>query len=306
MNRRIEEELFPFYALDALTDEEKAEVEAYIANNPDAGVRLSALQETAELLPLAAESVMPSPGVKANLMDRVRADSRTQAPRAASAAPIVAQKRPAERPSLSQISWWHRLRRSFAMPVLAGTAALAAIILFIWAISLNQQVSDLQAQVADLSSDTALLTDQLETLQIDNDQLRVRNETLQQEIQAQNDILASYQAPGTSTIAIGDNTGENPEARATLTVPPESGDATFVADNLRQLSPDQVYQLWIIRDDQALSAGIFAVDENGRAIVEVDGILAATFDAVGVSIEPAGGSEQPTPDQIILLGAASS
>jgi anti-sigma-K factor RskA len=306
MNRRIEEELFPFYALDALTDEEKAEVEAYIANDPDAGVRLNALQETAELLPLAAESIMPSPSVKVNLMDRVRADSRAQAPRAASAAPIVAQKRPAERPSLSQISWWHRLRRSFAMPVLAGTAALAAIILFIWAISLNQQVSDLQAQVADLSSDTALLTDQLETLQIDNDQLRVRNETLQQEIQAQNDILASYQAPGTSTIAIGDNTGENPEARATLTVPPESGNATFVADNLGQLSADQVYQLWIIRGDQALSAGIFEVDENGRAIVEVDGILAASFDAVGVSIEPAGGSEQPTQDQIILLGAASS
>ena len=303
MNKRIEEELFPFYALDALTDEEKAEVEAYIANDPDARARLIALQETAEKLPLAAESVMPSPSVKANLMDRVRADSRAQAPKSA---PIVAQKRPAERPSLSQISWWDRLSRSVAMPLLAGTAALAAILLFIWAIALNQQVTDLQDQVADLTSDTTLLREQLETLQTDNDQLRVRNETLQQQLQTQEDILASYQAPGTSTIAIGDNTGENPQARATLTIPPESGDATFVANNLQQLSAEQVYQLWIIRGDQALSAGIFEVDANGRAIVEVDGSLAASFDAVGVSIDPAGGSEQPTPDQIILLGAASS
>ncbi|MAU00471.1 MAG: hypothetical protein CL608_25290 [Anaerolineaceae bacterium] len=303
MNKRIEEELFPFYALDALTDEEKAEVEVYIANDPEAKARLTALQETAEKLPLASESVMPSPSVKANLMDRVRADSRAQAPKTA---PIVAQKRPAERPSLSQISWWDRLRRSFAMPVLAGTTALAAILLFIWAIVLNQQVTDLQNQVADLTSDTALLTDELDTLRTDNDQLRVRNETLQQQLETQEDILASYQAPGTSTIAIGDNTGENPQARATLTVPPESGAATFVANNLQQLSAAQVYQLWIIRGDQALSAGIFEVDENGRAIVEVDGSLAASFDAVGVSIEPAGGSEQPTLDQIILLGAASS
>lgn len=303
MNRRIEEELFPFYALDALTDEEKAEVEAYIANDPEAKARLNALQETAELLPLAAESIMPSPSVKANLMDRVRADSRAKAHQAA---PVVAQKRPAERPSLPQISWWDRLRQSFAMPALAGTAALAAILLFIWAISLNQQVTDLQDQVADLTNDTALLTDELETLRNDNDQLRVRNETLQQQLETQNDILASYQTPGTSTIAIGDNTGENPQARATLTVPPESNDATFVTDNLRQLNADQVYQLWIIRGDEALSAGIFEVDENGRAIVEVDGTLAASFDAVGVSIEPAGGSEQPTQDQIILLGAASS
>ena len=266
MNRRIEEELFPFYALDVLTDEEKAEVEAYIATDPAARERLNALQETA--------------------------DSRAQAPKAA---PIVVQKRPAERPSLSQVSWWDRLRRSFtthgvAMPALAGTAALAAIILFIWAISLNQQVSDLQAQVADLTSDTALLTDELETLRTDNDQLRVRNESLQQQLQTQEDILASYQAPATSTIAIGYNTGENPQARATLTIPPESGDATFVAKNLQQLSAEQVYQLWIIRGDQALSAGIFEVDENGRAIVEVEGSLAASFDAVGVSIEPSGGS----------------
>jgi TolA-binding protein len=208
------------------------------------------------------------------------------------------------RPPLPQISWWDRLRRSFAMPVLAGTAALAAIILFIWAISLNQQVNQLQDQVADLTSDTVFLTDELETLQTDNDQLRIRNESLQQELQAQNDILASYQAPGTNTIAIGDITGEHPQAHATLTVAANAESATFVAENLPRLSAEQVYQLWIIHDNQPFSAGIFNVDEDGRIVHQVDGALAASFDAVGVSIEPAGGSEQPT--QVILLGEASS
>jgi anti-sigma-K factor RskA len=303
MNKRIEEELFPFYALDALTDEEKAEVEAYIATDPAARERLNSLQETAEMLPLSAESVMPSPSVKANLMERVQGDSRAQTPQVA---PIVAQKRPTERPSPPQISWWDRLRRSIAMPALAGTAALAAIILFIWAISLNQQITDLQEQVADLSSDTALLTDDLETLRDDNDQLRVRNETLQQQLESQNDILASYQAPGTNTIAIGDITGEHPQAHATLTVAADSANATFIAENLPRLGAEQVYQLWIIHDNQPFSAGIFNVDEDGRIVHQIDGALAASFDAVGVSIEPAGGSEQPTQDQIILLGAASS
>jgi len=120
---------------------------------------------------------------------------------------------------------------------------------------------------------------------------------------AQNDILASYQAPGTSTIAIGDITGEHPAAVATLTVSPEGGGATFVAANLLPLGSDQVYQLWIIRGDQPMSAGIFQVDENGQATLQVDGTLASVFDAVGVSIEPAGGSEQPT--NVILLGAPS-
>lgn len=307
MNKRIEEELFPFYALDALTAEEKAEVEAYIAGDPEAKARLFALQEVAELLPLAVEPVSPAPSVKAGLLERVQADSRAVSYQAAAnLTPDMAPKPAVKRSSPPQPTWWDRLRQSFAMPVLAGTAALAAIILFIWAISLSQQVDRLQGQVADLTSDTNVLVEDLAALQADNEQLRVRNETLQQQLETQEDILASYQAPGATTLALGDLTGENPAAAATLTVASEASAATFVANNLPQLSADQVYQLWIIRGDLPLSAGIFSVDENGRATLTVDATLAATYDAVGVSIEPAGGSETPTPDQIILLGAASS
>jgi len=307
MNKRIEEELFPFYALDALTAEEKAEVEAYVSGDPEAKTRLLALQETADQLPLAIAPVPPSPSVKANLMARVQADERARTTQIAPAkAWPEAQKRRAERPSSPQLSWWDRLRQSLAIPVLAGTAALAAIVLFIWAVSLNQQVNQLQDQVADLTSDTSVLVENMAALEADNDQLRVRNEALQQQLQTQADILASYQAPGATTLALGDLTGENPAAAATLTVAPEGGAATFVASNLPPLSANQVYQLWIIRGDLPLSAGIFSVDENGRVTLPVDAALAATYDAVGVSIEPAGGSETPTPDQIILLGAASS
>ncbi|VAW43345.1 hypothetical protein MNBD_CHLOROFLEXI01-1518 [hydrothermal vent metagenome] len=157
-----------------------------------------------------------------------------------------------------------------------------------------------------MSTETTALQTVLDSLQGDNEQLRVRNETLQQQLNNQNEMLAAYQQPGTNTIAIGDITGQNPEAWATLTILPESGGATFVAANLPPLTAAQVYQLWIIRGDVPISAGVFEVDENGRIVLPVDGALAASFDAVGVSIEPAGGSEQPTPDQIILLGIASS
>jgi anti-sigma-K factor RskA len=305
MNNRIEEELFPFYALDALTDEERAEVEAYIASDPAAKARLNSLRETAELLPLIAEPVMPSPTVKANLMARVQADSRARQT-AVALTDGTPQKPVVKRPSPAINSWWNQFRQSFALPALAGTAALAAILLIIWALSLNQQVNQLQEQVADLTSDTQVLGGQLETLQTNNDQLRVRNEILQQQLDSDKDILASYQEPGASTIAIGDVTGEYPLAYATLTAASASGPATFVAANLPQLGADRTYQLWLIRGDQPISAGIFNVDENGRIIQQIDGTLATSFDAVGVSLEPAGGSEQPTPDQIILLGAASS
>lgn len=44
MNEQIEE-LLPFYVLGALTDEETAVVEAYLAANPEARQRLDALAE---------------------------------------------------------------------------------------------------------------------------------------------------------------------------------------------------------------------------------------------------------------------
>lgn len=307
MNERIEEELFPFYALDALSSEERAEVEAYVAANPEAKARLAALQEAADLLPLINEPVAPSPNVKSALMARVQADSRAR--QAVSApTPAISREPVVKRPSTPQPTWWERFsqRLTKRSPVLAGTAVFAALLLFIWAISLNQQVNQLQDQVADLTGDTSLLVEQLETLQTEYAQLRVRNDVLQQQLEAQEQLLASYQEPGASTIAIGDITGEHPQAHATLTVAAETGVATFVAVNLPQLGADRVYQLWLIRGDQPVSAGIFNVDENGRIVHQVDSALVASIDAVGVSIEPAGGSEQPTPDQIILLGAASS
>ena len=50
MNTRIEE-LLPFYALDALTDEERQLVEAYLAEHPEARRELEGLNEAASALP---------------------------------------------------------------------------------------------------------------------------------------------------------------------------------------------------------------------------------------------------------------
>ena len=77
----------------------------------------------------------------------------------------------------------------------------------------------------------------------------MRNESLQQQLDAQNDILASYQQPGTNTIAIGDSTGENPQVRATLTDCPRSGQRHLCCGKFARWTADQVYQLWIIRGD---------------------------------------------------------
>ena len=72
------EELFPFYALGALSDDERARVEAYVAANPGAKARLDEIMKTASALAYEAAPVEPSPALKKSLMERVNADARAR------------------------------------------------------------------------------------------------------------------------------------------------------------------------------------------------------------------------------------
>ena len=75
--------------------------------------------------------------------------------------------------------------------------------------------------------------------------------------------------------------------------------------NLPPPDAGTIYQAWLIVGDTPVSAGTFAVDEQGDAVHALTGDLPESFDAVGVSIEPEGGSQTPTPGNIILLGSTS-
>ncbi|MEZ4541135.1 MAG: anti-sigma factor [Chloroflexota bacterium] len=292
-NPRIEEELFPFYALDALTDEEKAEVERYVAGNPAAAARLAELTLAASELNEVAPPLTPSPAVKAGLMARVEADLRAAQPAAPLAAPPAA-RRPTPRPPLEAPSrpWW----RSF-MPLLAGFAALALILSTLAIRQLSGEVGELRATVATLEAGSG-------TLQTRIDALSTENETLRQKLAVRDDLLAQYTQPGALTMTIGDITGANPDARAVLTLDPTAEAATLRVANLPPLPADETYQAWLIVDDAPISVGTFTVDEAGIATHVIPGGLPGRFDAVGISIEPAGGSQTPTPGNIILLGGA--
>lgn len=297
---QIEEELFPFYALDALTAEERAEVEAYVAINPDARVRLAELIESVAHLGVAIAPISPSPAVKQQLMQRVHHSAGTQRPVAneplrRSSLSASPQPRSAERPPATQPRR-HRFQRPLFMFATIAGAALA-VFAIVSAFLLQQRLIELQTEMQTLQSDTV-------TLQAQLDDLETRNATLQQRLTEHQEILAVYQQPGAVTLAIGDATGEHPLAVGTLTLEPDNESAVLLASNLEPLDQDSVYQLWLIHGTTPVSAGTFSVDETGSGTLLVSAVQAG-FNAVGVSIEPEGGSEQPTPGNIVLLGPVS-
>ncbi|WP_294180084.1 anti-sigma factor [uncultured Schumannella sp.] len=88
---------------------------------------------------------------------------------------------------------------------------------------------------------------------------------------------------------------------ATLVWSGELGRSALIAEGMGELPSDQTYELWYLRDGQAIPAGTFTM-EGDTVTVVLEGVMHAG-DAVGVTIEPAGGSETPSTDPIVVLGA---
>lgn len=82
------------------------------------------------------------------------------------------------------------------------------------------------------------------------------------------------------------------------------GNAVVVTESLEPLSAEQTYQLWFVRGDEPVPAGLFNTDA-GSAIAVLDGTM-HEGDVIAVTVEPAGGSPTgaPTTDPIIAIPTA--
>ncbi len=74
----------------------------------------------------------------------------------------------------------------------------------------------------------------------------------------------------------------------------------LVVDGLPRLDDAQQYQLWLIKDGQRTSGGVFSVNRAGYGwlyIKSPDPL--ASYQSVGITIEPAGGSTGPTGEKVL-------
>ena len=90
---------------------------------------------------------------------------------------------------------------------------------------------------------------------------------------------------------------------ATLVWSNTLGQSAVLVDGLPELPDGKVYEAWYIDASGAASAGTFAPVEAGTTWHVLDGTMSAG-DAVGVTVEPSGGSEQPTTTPILVLQSA--
>lgn len=96
------------------------------------------------------------------------------------------------------------------------------------------------------------------------------------------------------------NTETAPEASGIVIISADGKNGVLVVDKLQALSENQEYQVWLERAATETSGGLFAVDEDGyRGLrIVVPGSL-LTYSSVRVTIEPKGGSSNPTGPEVL-------
>ncbi len=89
--------------------------------------------------------------------------------------------------------------------------------------------------------------------------------------------------------------------RGAVVISDSEGKAVLLASSLPSPPGGSIYQMWFIDSaGKAVSAGTFAPDAGGSAAQSLAGSPAGSA-MVGVSVEPAGGSTQPTTKPILAV-----
>lgn len=258
------------WAVDALDDDEREAVDALLARDPDAAREAAGLRATAALLGAAAARPVPA-DVRAATLAAAARTPQEPAPGTVADDPATTAARPAPvAPAAPAAPTRPAGRRDGTGPGRAPVrrrrawAALVAC-LAVLAIGAPSVVAWQQAQRAAVAE--------------------ARAERL-------GDLLA---APDARVLTGDVATGGRVVAVVT------ADEALLTAQDVADPGDGRVYQLWVMRDGTPVPAGVAGVTGGGFAIGTAD---YRAGDALAVTVEPAGGSDAPTSDPVVVLAPA--
>jgi anti-sigma-K factor RskA len=292
-NNNSTADLAAAYALNALSPEERIAFETRLGESEETRNEVTELTATASLLGLAVEPVVPSAELRANIMGLIattpqlpRVDAASSPDAASTPEATSLQSTPAASPravrALPPIEAFDEFAeqgptratatpaerrakgRWLSRPLTVLAAAAAAVVLLIGGGVVSNSIGEAQFQQAQAGRLAA--------------------------INAADDVqrLATDVATG---------------GTATLIWSDELGQSAVVLDGVDALPSDSVYQLWYINDAGITAAGTLSIVASGTTWRVLDGDL-SRGDTIGITIEPRGGSEQPTTDPIAAIQSA--
>ncbi len=271
------DELAGAIALRALPAEVQRAVAEHLATCERHNSELLALSRVVSLLPFAVEEVEPPARLKANLLAAALADEHRDATRPAAAGAAAGR----EAPHLGAVPPAEQRRAATGEPLPLQRPAAARTRRF-W------QQPGIWAAAAALLIAVGL---------------GAWNVSLQRRL-SDRDATSARQARALTALAsavrVVPLSGSGGMQAAFAAAP--DGTGSLVLAGARPAPPGKVYQAWFIRAGQPVSAGVF--NDDGVAVVPLQG-SAAGAQMVAVTVEPPGGSLQPT-SQPIAAGTIGS
>ncbi|GAA2751927.1 anti-sigma factor [Amnibacterium kyonggiense] len=235
------------YALDAVTAEEAAFVEAAMRESEDLHGEIVGLSDTAVALGLALTPVAPPAALRARLLDAIDTTPQLEAEEDVVAAPAPA----AERVPAGDHVPARRRRRVRPMALLATFAA--AVVLFGGGFFLQRSLLEPQGHYTALTQAADL-----------------------------HEVSAQVQGGGTAKISWS-----------------KSQHLTAVVINGVKTPSDRVLQLWSVKGSTITSAGLYE-PQGGERYMLISG-TPSSGESLAVSVEPNGGSTQPTTKPIVSV-----
>lgn len=115
-----------------------------------------------------------------------------------------------------------------------------------------------------------------------------------------NDLNALLAKTATRKIELK-GTEAQPDANVSVFWNSETQDVAFTVNNLQELPSDKDYQLWAIVDGKPTDMGVMDFNKAVASIVK-GGKQVANAQAFAITIEPKGGSKDPTLSAMVVVG----
>ena len=265
----IETGTLELYVAGLLSVEGMRDVELKACQYPEIKTELESLQASLEKYAFKY-AMQPPPGLKERIMKAVEGEREDNRGKTKTIVREISSSRHA--------APWYLAAASVALLI------VAAIIAYRY----GSQVTQYQQQVAQL-------TQQQSSMQKEREATRESMNNYSQQ-------LAMLTDPNTVRIAMK-GTPKSPESLAMIYWNKQSQTVYLDIKNLPAAPSDKQYQLWFIDpSNKPVSAGVFDM-KPGEWIKMVNAPAAVAF---AVTLEPRGGSANPTMDQMYVMGTVSS
>ena len=132
--------------------------------------------------------------------------------------------------------------------------------------------------------------------------VREKIAVLQSDLAKQEEVIGFLTNPQVRVVSLA-GLPASPNARGLLLWNADNRAGLFVATGLAQVPAEKIYELWALAGNEPVPAGLFTLDQQGRALLKLSPLPAdKSFDKFAVTVEPAGGVPKPT-GAMHLLGS---